>query len=104
MARPSAIRKPYFGPVPDGGRVFMVSAYNASDLVVMLEEQVRADIAVEFSDWRVRQSPGGWCAIGGQGPQSSSGAVVQLVYCPGIGGLLRAVRARCDGQVIGHRA
>jgi hypothetical protein len=96
--------KPYFGPVPDGGRAFMVSAYSASGLVALLENQVRADIAFEFPDWRVRQSPGGWCASGPQGPQSSNGAVVQLTYCLGIGGLLQALRTRCAGQAILHGA
>lgn len=93
--------KPYFGPVPDDGRAFMVSAYSASGLVTLLENQVRADIAVEFPDWRVQRSPGGWSAIG---PQGSNGAVVQLVYGPALGGLLRALRTRCAGQAILHGA
>ena len=80
----------------------MVSAYNASDLVALLANQVRIDIAVEFPDWRVQQSPGGWSAIAPQGPQSSNGAVVQLVYCPALGRLLPALRARCAGQAMLH--
>ena len=92
--------EPYFGPGAVAGRAFMVSAYNARDLVALLENQARIDIAVEFPDWRVQGSPGGWCAIGPQGPHSSNGAVVQLVYGPALGGLLRALRARCAGRAM----
>jgi hypothetical protein len=78
--------QPYFWPGAVAGRAFMVSAYNASDLVALLENQARIAIAVEFPDWRVRQGLGGWCAIFHQGPQSSDGTVVQLMHGPGIRG------------------
>jgi hypothetical protein len=96
--------EPYFGPGAVAGRAFMVSAYNASDLVALLENQARLDIAVEFPGWRVQQSPGGWCAIGPQGARSSNGAVVQLVYCPALGRLLSALQARCAGRAMLHDA
>jgi hypothetical protein len=96
--------EPYFRPGAVAGRAFMVSAYNASDLVALLANQVRIDIAVEFPGWRVQQSPGGWCVIGPQGPRSSNGAVIQLVYGPALGGLLRALRARRAGHAIVHGA
>jgi hypothetical protein len=63
--------KPYFGPVP-GGRVFMVTAHHSSELVALLEDQVRTDIAVGFPGWRVKRGPGGWCALYGDGPYSGS--------------------------------
>ena len=96
--------EPYLGPGTVAGRASMVSAHDATGLVALLENQVRVDIAAEFPNWRVKQSPGGWCAVCRQWPRSRDGAVVQLVYCPALGGLLRALRARCAGQVIGHGA
>ena len=95
--------KPYFGP-GTGGRQFMVSAYSAARLLTLLQEQVRIDIAAEFPDWRVRQSPGGWSAICCHWRDSGDGAVVQLVHHPTVAGLHGALRARRDGHVIGHEA
>lgn len=95
--------QPYFGP-GTGGRQFMVSAYSAAGLLTLLQEQVRIDIAAEFPAWRVRQSPGGWSAIWCGRPDSGDAAVVQLVHHPAIAGLHQALRARRDGQVIGHEA
>ena len=42
--------------------------------------------------WRVKQSPGGWCAVCRQWPRSRDGAVVQLVY-----GLQRSQRGGAQG-------
>ncbi len=70
----------------------------------MLQDQIRIDIAAEFPGWRVRQRPGGWSAIRCGRPESSDGAVVQLMYYPAIGGLQQALRARRGGQVILHEA
>jgi hypothetical protein len=54
---------PYFGPVPDGEPVFMVSSSSAAYLVALLEAQTLSDMAREFPGWRIRRTgSGGWCA------------------------------------------
>jgi hypothetical protein len=56
--------EPYFGPVPDGAPVFMVSSSSAAYLVTLLEGQTLSDIAREFPVWRIRRTgSGGWCAF-----------------------------------------
>jgi hypothetical protein len=57
-------REPYFGPVPDGAPVFMVSGSSAAYLIALLEGQTLIDMASEFPAWRIRRtSSGGWCAF-----------------------------------------
>ena len=82
----------------------MVSAYSAAGLLTLLHDQVRIDIAAEFPAWRVRRSPGGWSATWCGRPDGGDAAVVQLVHHPAIAGLYQALRARRDGQAIGHEA
>jgi hypothetical protein len=56
-------QEPYFGPVPDGEPVFMVSSSSAAYLVALLEAQTLSDMAREFPGWRIRRTgSGGWCA------------------------------------------
>jgi hypothetical protein len=57
-------REPYFGPVPEGAPLFMVSGSSAAYLVTLLEGQTLSDIAREFPVWRIRRTgSGGWCAF-----------------------------------------
>ena len=56
-------QEPYFGPVPDGEPVFMVSSSSAAYLVALLEAQTLSDMVREFPAWRIRRTgSGGWCA------------------------------------------
>jgi hypothetical protein len=56
-------QEPYFGSVPDGEPVFMVSSSSAAHLRSLLEAQTLSDMAREFPAWRIRRTgSGGWCA------------------------------------------
>lgn len=80
----------------------MVSAYNAADLVALLEAQVWTDIRSDFPGCRVgRTRSGGWYAVGGGKATGSNDAVVRLVQDPAISGLqalLRALAQRASGS------
>jgi hypothetical protein len=55
--------EPYFGPVPDGAPIFMVSGSSAAYLITLLEDQTLIDITSGFPAWRIRRTgSGGWCA------------------------------------------
>ena len=57
-------QEPYFGFVPDGVPMFMVSASTAAELVALLEWQVLGDMAREFPTWQVgRTDSGTWYAL-----------------------------------------
>jgi hypothetical protein len=57
-------QEPYFGPLPEGAPVFMVSASRASQLVALLECQTLGDMTREFSGWRIgRTATGSWYAL-----------------------------------------
>jgi hypothetical protein len=89
-------REPYFGPVPEGAPVFMVSASNAAQLMVMLEWQTLGDMAREFPAWRVgRTDSGGWYAL------ARGHYGVRLIHGPAAAPLRETVRAliragQCD--------
>jgi hypothetical protein len=57
-------REPFFGPLPDGAPVFMVSASTAAQLVALLERQTLGDMTREFPTWRIgRTDSGNWYAL-----------------------------------------
>ena len=92
---------PHFGPAAANERTHMVSACDVPSLVALLEQQVHADIGIEFPGWRVRRGrSGGWYAFP---PHAAScyGGAVRLVHAPVLSGLLASLRvlARRDGQV-----
>jgi hypothetical protein len=72
----------------------MVSTYDATDLVALLERQVGIDLKMEFPDWRVRwEASGGWYAFPCERPRSRDCVVVRLVHDPFIMGLRSTLRA-----------
>jgi hypothetical protein len=84
---------------PAGGRRFMVSAYDATDLVALLERQVEVDIKIEFPGWRVRRVvSGGWYAFPPDWAGNRDCAVVRLVHDPFIAGLRSTLRALAHQQ------
>lgn len=81
-------REPYFGPVPDGAPVFMVSSSSAAYLVALLEAQTLADMTREFPAWQIRRTgSGGWCAVA----RGEHG--VRLVQSSTVAPLMATVRA-----------
>jgi hypothetical protein len=79
---------------PAGGRRFMVSTYDATDLVALLERQVGVDLKMEFPGWRVRrEASGGWYAFPCERPGSRDCVVVRLVQDRFIVGVRSTLRA-----------
>lgn len=84
---------PYFGPPAASGRKHEVTASDSFGLVVLLEEQVRIDLRIEFPGWRVRRAPsGGWYAFTPRRTEANASESVRLVHAPVICGLLASLR------------
>jgi hypothetical protein len=80
--------EPWFGPVPDGAPIFMVSGSTAAALVVELEGQTLADLVREFPSWQIRRTKsGGWGAF------SRTASGVQLVHGTTAAPLAETLRA-----------
>src|ERR1700761_2226937 len=80
--------EPWFGPVPDGAPVFMISGSTAADLVAELEDQTLADMAREFPSWRVsRTHSGGW------GARTRTASCTRLVQSSAASPLAETIRA-----------
>ena len=81
-------------------RAHLVSACDVASLVELLEQQVHADIGIEFPGWIIRCGrSGGWYAFPPHVATCHGGAV-RLVHAPVLPGLLASLRvlARRDAK------
>ena len=92
-------QEPYFGPVPDGAPVFMVSASSVPQLVALLEWQTLGDLRREFPGWQIgRTDSGCWYAM--TRGQRSVRLIQGLAAAP-FGETMRALTRRQRCGVVG---
>ena len=85
-------QEPYFGPVPDGAPVFMVSAPTAPQLVALLEWQTLGDMTREFPDWQIGRTDAGWWY--GTARAQHGVRLIQSVAAAPLGETIRALTLR----------